>query len=318
MLAIGTNCVAIMDGIININKPPDETSFRVVAAIKRITKERRVGHGGTLDPLATGVLPVFLGQATRVVEYLAEASKTYRAVIEMGKNTDTYDITGKIVDTADFSMITRNMFEETLGSFRGDIEQIPPMYSAVKYQGEPLYKLARKGITIERKPRLAHIYQITIIEWQPPLVTLDVECSKGTYIRSLAHDIGRTLECGACLKELVRLKYGFMNIEDAISLQEFEHALRFGYWQNYLYPLDRVLSQWQAIIVNEEREKAIRNGNPLDTSDFIGVAGEQVSDIIAGNRCRAYSMDGTLVSILKYDEEKNHWRPDKVFMRQDS
>jgi len=307
-----------MDGIININKPPDETSFRVVATIKRITGERRVGHGGTLDPLATGVLPVCLGQATRVVEYLAEASKTYRAGIEIGKTTDTYDVSGKVISTQDFSKITRKLFEETLNSFRGTIEQIPPMYSAVKYRGEPLYKLARKGITIERKPRLAHIYRITLLEWQPPLVTMDVECSKGTYIRSLAHDVGQLLGCGATLKNLVRLKYGFMDIEDAISPEEFERAFRYGYWQRYVYPLDSVLSRWQAIIVSEEREKAIRNGKPLDTSDFMGVNQEQLNNIILSNRCRAYSLDGTLVGILKYDEEKNHWQPDKVFMQQDS
>jgi len=307
-----------MDGILNINKPPDETSFRVVATIKRITRERRVGHGGTLDPLATGVLPIFVGQATRVVEYMSEASKTYRAVIEIGKTTDTYDVTGTVINTGDFSLITLSMFEKTLDSFRGDIEQIPPMYSAVKYQGEPLYKLARKGITIERKPRIAHIYQATLKDWQPPLVTLDVECSKGTYIRSLAYDIGQMLGCGACLKELVRSKYGFMNVEDAVSLEEFEKAFKVGYWQNYLYPLDSVLSHWQAIIVSEEREKAVRNGNPLDTSDLIDEKRNRLNDPVAGDRCRVYSMDGTFVSILKYDEEKNHWRPDKVFMQRES
>jgi len=188
-----------VDGILNINKPRDRTSFSVVAMVRRLSGERRVGHAGTLDPAATGVLPVCLGQGTRVTEYLVDAAKTYRAQIELGVATDTYDASGKITEQGDPSGISREQVESALASFRGTIQQIPPMYSAVKHLGQPLYKLARSGIEVERKSRRAEIYRLEITDWQLPVVTIEVECSKGTYIRSLAYDLGRSLGCGAHL-----------------------------------------------------------------------------------------------------------------------
>ncbi len=180
-----------MDVILNIDKPKGKTSFSIVAMVKHFSGERRVGHAGTLDPEATGVLPVCLGKSTRVIEYLVDATKTYRAQIELGITTDTYDASGKITHKSDPSNINLEQFKSVLASFSGPIEQIPPMYSAVKYQGKPLYKLARAGIQVERKSRTAQIHYIKLIDWQPPLVTVEIECGKGTYIRSLAHDIGQ-------------------------------------------------------------------------------------------------------------------------------
>ena len=211
-----------MDGILNINKPQEMTSFSVVACVKRICGERHAGHAGTLDPLATGVLPICLGQATRVIEFLFDETKTYRAQVELGITTDTYDSTGKVLRTADPSGVSREMIEKALVKFRGSILQTPPMYSAVKHQGKPLYKLARSGIEVERKSRPTQIHSLEIIDWQPPVVTLDIVCGKGTYIRSLAFDLGEALGCGANMKSLIRLRVGPFNIEDALTLPQLE------------------------------------------------------------------------------------------------
>jgi len=170
-----------MDGILNLNKPPDMTSFGVVARVKRITGEKHTGHAGTLDPLATGVLPVCLGQATRVIEYLFAETKTYRAEVELGKSTDTYDVTGKTTRTGNASGITQAAVEKALAGFRGNILQTPPMYSAVKHQGKPLYELARSGIEVERKSRTAQVFRLEIIGWQPPVVTLEIDCQGHLY-----------------------------------------------------------------------------------------------------------------------------------------
>jgi len=184
-----------VDGILNINKPWGKTSFSIVAIVKRLSGERRVGHAGTLDPTATGVLPICLGQATRITEFLVDATKAYQAQIELGVTTDTYDASGKITQKRDPSEISQSQLESALTSFRGLIQQTPPMYSAVKYQGKRLYELARAGIKVDRESRPAKIYHLELIDWQPPSVTLEVVCGKGTYIRSLAHDLGQILGC---------------------------------------------------------------------------------------------------------------------------
>jgi len=302
-----------MDGILNINKPWGKTSFSIVAMVRRSTGERRIGHAGTLDPAATGVLPVCLGQGTRIVEFLVDATKTYRAEIELGVVTDTYDATGRIIQKKDASRISLGQLEEALQSFCGLIKQIPPMYSAVKYRGKPLYELARSGITIKRRSRLAKIEHIELIEWQTPMAIIEVVCGKGTYIRTLAHDLGQVLGCGANLRKLIRLRCGLFNIEDAISVVQLEDAFRCGYWQHYIHPIDSVLSHWSAVIVSDERVQAIRNGSPL-----VLMGGGWESGLLAGvafeNRCRAYTPDGCLLGVLRFDKEKGYWHPDKVFL----
>src|SRR3989304_4232722 len=169
-----------MNGILNINKPPGMTSFAVVARVKRLWHEQRVGHAGTLDPLASGVLPVCLGQATRVIEYLMESRKTYRAEVELGVTTDTGDAAGRVIERRDASGVSRDMLQSALGGFRGQIEQTPPMFSALKYQGTPLYKLARAGISVERRSRIAEVYELELVAWDPPAATIEVTCSRGT------------------------------------------------------------------------------------------------------------------------------------------
>ena len=295
-----------IDGILNLDKPKGKTSFDVVALVRRLSGERRVGHAGTLDPEATGVLPVFLGQGTRLFEYLADEAKVYRAEIELGIATDTYDATGKITWRGDISSLTREQVETTVSSFVGFIDQTPPMYSAVKHKGVPLYRLARAGVEVPRKTRKVEISQLRIVDWQPPLLTLEVECSRGTYIRSLAHDLGQRLGCGAHLKNLVRLKSGPFDIKDAISIPRLEAAFTQGNWTQFLQPIDGAVLHLPAITVSEEDEKAIMNGRPLASGIEKGTTAKLR---------RAYSSDGRFIAILSYNDEAGYWKPEKVFRK---
>jgi tRNA pseudouridine55 synthase len=297
-----------LDGILNINKPPGKTSFSIVARVKRLSGERRVGHAGTLDPAATGVLPVCLGRGTRVIEFLVDTTKTYRAQIELGTATDTYDSSGQITQEGDLSGINQEQLESTLDSFRGSIQQTPPIYSAVKHHGRPLYELARAGIKVEPKSRLAKIHRLELIAWHPPVATVEVECGKGTYIRSLAHDLGQSLGCGAHLKSLVRLRCGLFDIKSAVSLAQLEDAFRYGYWQHFVYPLDIVLLNLSAIVANNATEDTIRKGGSLvlEDSDINGYPGQ--------NQCRAYTLDGRLLGVLQRDSEEGQWHPKKVLL----
>lgn len=303
-----------MDGILNINKAAGMTSFKVVALVKQLTKERRVGHGGTLDPAATGVLPVCLGKATRIIEYLVDTSKTYQAKIELGVATDTFDATGKVTQQGDISRVTREQVEVTLASFRGSIQQTPPMYSAVKYHGKPLYHWARAGITVKRKSRITKIYQLELKDWQPPIASIEVVCSKGTYIRSLAHDLGQALGCGASLKGLIRLKCGVFDIKDAIPVTQLEDAVRGGCWQCLLYPIDIVLSHLTAVVVSDDALQAIRNGRPIipEKPDSFRVKTTAWSP--NEERCRVYTVDGQFVGVLRLDTKTGQWQPEKVFL----
>jgi len=298
-----------IDGILNLDKPRGKTSFEVVAAVRRLSGERRVGHGGTLDPEATGVLPIFLGQGTRVVEFLAEAKKTYRAEIELGISTDTYDATGKVTGRGDTSALTREEVEAAAASFSGLVEQIPPMYSAVKYQGVPLYRWARAGVELPRTARKVEFFRIEILEWQTPLLTLEVECSKGAYIRSLAHDLGEKLGCGAHLRNLVRLSSGPFHISDAVTMSRIEDAFREGWWSELIYPIDVAVLHLPAMTVGDDDERAIINGRPLWLAQEEGPS-EGV--------CRAYSHSGRFVAILRYDEARGCWQPRKVFAKRSS
>ena len=307
-----------MNGILNIDKPWGATSFSVVAIVRRLSGERRVGHAGTLDPAATGVLPVCLGQGTRVIEFLTDASKSYRAEIELGVATDTYDASGQITLKRDPSGISRGNLEAALISFRGLIQQIPPMYSALKHHGQPLYKLARAGIEVERKSRPTRIYRLEIIDWQPPVVTVEVDCEKGTYIRSLAHDLGQSMGCGATLKNLIRLRCGLFTIEDAVSVPQLEEAFRYGYWQHFVHPIDTVLSHWRTMIVNDETENIIRKGSSFTLEGNSIRSGDNPKQPLTGssveNYCRAYSLDGRFLGILLFNHESGQWHPEKVFL----
>lgn len=310
----------IVNGILNINKPHGRTSFSIVSEVKRLTGERRVGHAGTLDPMATGVLPVCLGQGTRVIEFLVDTTKTYCAQIELGVATDTYDASGKITQKGDTSLISRERVEAALASFCGLIQQVPPMYSAIKHHGKPLYEWARAGIVVKRRTRLTKIYRLEVVDWQPPVVTIEVVCGKGTYIRSLAHDLGQELGCGANLKSLVRLRCGIFDIKDAVSVSQLEEAFRYGYWQRFVYPLDIVLSHWAAMVVNDATSRSIRNGCPFISDDNRNIGQtdylKQHCQALpfSDNYCRVYTRDGCFLAVVRFNSEKRQWQPEKVFL----
>lgn len=296
-----------MDGILNINKPPGKTSFGIVAMVKRLSGEKHIGHAGTLDPDATGVLPVCIGKGTRIVEFLVDATKRYRGDIELGITTDTYDSSGKVVEREDASKIDRAAVETALEGFRGSIKQTPPMYSAVKHKGKPLYSLARAGIEVKRKSRTVKIHRLEILDWKHPVFTVEVECGKGTYIRSLAHDLGQTLGCGAHLKSLVRTRCGMFDIKDAVGMEQLEEAFSHGYWEHYLYPIDSVLQDYKAVVVDETAEAAIKNGSPVALGKGSKIGSRQ-------KYCRAYAVDGRFLGILRHIPDKGIWQPKKVMI----
>lgn len=300
-----------MDGILNINKPPGKTSYDVVAMVKRLSGERRVGHAGTLDPDATGVLPVCLGWGTRIVEFLMDATKVYRAEIELGAATDTYDSSGQVIQRGDPSKIDRNQVASALDAFRGTIRQTPPMYSAVKHRGKPLYKLARSGISVERKSRTVKIHRLELVDWKPPVATVEVECGKGTYIRSLAHDLGQSLGCGAYLKSLVRTRCGLFDIKDAVTMSRLEEAFLHGYWEHFVHPVDIVLQDYSAVVVDDAAEAAIKNGSPVVLEHI----NSQTGKVSARQKYyRAYSADGRFLGILRHVPDKGIWQPKKVLV----
>ncbi|MBN1862494.1 MAG: tRNA pseudouridine(55) synthase TruB, partial [Dehalococcoidales bacterium] len=235
-------------------------------------------------------------------------TKVYRARIELGRATDTYDASGQTTEQGDPSGIIREQVAQALDSFRGLIAQTPPMFSAVKHNGRRLYELARAGIQVERHSRPARIDRLELTDWQPPFFTIEVTCGKGTYIRSLAHDLGQALGCGATLVELSRLRSGLFELKDAVSLSQFEEACRHGYWQRYVYPLDIVFRDWPAVIVSDEQEKLIKNGQPL-TLEVPAGGGESGGQ----SYCRAYTLDGLFLGVLRFNPENGQWHPRKVF-----
>jgi tRNA pseudouridine55 synthase len=293
-----------IDGILNINKPEGKTSFKVVAWLKHLTGEKHVGHAGTLDPIATGVLPICFGQATRVTQFLTDSIKTYLAEIELGITTDTFDRQGEIIERGDPGGITMTQIEEALTNFQGVINQVPPVYSALKHQGRRYYELARAGIPIKLKPRQVEIINLALLNYQPPLITINVDCSKGTYIRSLAHDVGQYLGCGAHLKNLTRLRCGPFCIDDALSLPQVEDAFHKYTWRELLHHVDSPLSNWKAIIVDQRNELVIRNGCSLPLEETF---------LSSAKYCRAYNLDGHFIAVLHFIPEKKLWHPEKVF-----
>ena len=292
------------------------TSHDVVDRVRRAARQRRVGHAGTLDPMATGVLLVCLGSATRVAEYLMQAPKCYRAQTRLGIATDTYDAEGETVSERACPPLTRDQMEFCLRGFQGVLEQIPPMYSAVKVQGEPLYRLARRGIAVERKARRVEIHRIEIVSWTPPILDCMVECSAGTYVRSIAHDLGERLGCGAHLSGLARLASGEFRLEDAHPLDMVESTFANGEWRRLLLPLDSALSHFPAVALDEKQTFSVQHGQPVELVELSDGPPPPARD---GARAdaqirRAYSSDGDLLALLhRKQEESNWWWPKKVF-----
>ena len=246
-----------MNGIVIVDKPQDWTSQDVTARLRRVFQTRRIGHGGTLDPMATGVLPVFVGRGTRGVEFFEHAEKAYETVLQLGITTDTEDISGEVLEKRDVH-ISETEFTEILSQFRGKIMQVPPMYSALKVNGQKLCDLARKGKTVERQPREIEIFELTCLEFTGDTARLRVQCSKGTYIRTLCKDIGEALGCGGCMAELRRVQAGEYTIGEAVPLQVLLDAEN---PEEFLRPVDSMFRNFPAVTLSDKQEKRCRNGN---------------------------------------------------------
>ena len=294
-----------IDGVLVIDKPEGMTSMDVVRKIKRASRVKKVGHGGTLDPFATGVIAVCMGQATRMMEYLVDSAKTYRGVVELGIETDTYDVQGKVTRRADASGISLDQVEAALSEFRGVILQVPPMYSALKRQGKRLYDLARAGVEVEREPRRVEVADISVVDWSPPLVEVKVECGRGFYMRSLAYDLGVSLGCGAYLKSLERVKSGSFDVEDAVSLEEAERSFEEGDWQRVVRAPDAIVDRLRALIVGKREELHLHQGRPLAPSLKVPPARH-------GERRRVYTTEGGFVGIVSFDAPERRWQPQRV------
>lgn len=246
-----------MNGVINIYKNTGETSFDVVARVRKIAKIKKVGHTGTLDPEASGILPICIGKATKIIDYIMENKKVYRVTLELGKVTDTYDLEGRIVRISDTSNVTEDNAKKVVLSFLGDIMQVPPMYSALKKNGVRLYELARKGIEVEREARPVTIYSLENIDIKLPKITMDVCCSKGTYIRSLCYDIGEKLGVGAVMTSLERIQNGPFILEDAININDLTNELL----QEHIISIDKALDSFDNFVIdNQKFSKLLING----------------------------------------------------------
>ncbi len=289
-----------ISGVLVVDKPVGLTSHDVVQIVRKGTNIRRAGHTGTLDPRASGVLVILIGPAVRLSEYVSASDKRYQAVVRLGTRTDTYDADGRILSTSPVN-ITEEQFEEALKKFVGTIEQVPPPYSAVKIKGRKAYEMAREGEEVDLSPRIIQVYNLELLEWAPPEAVIDVYCSSGTYVRSLAHDLGEALGCGAHLVGLRRTKSGRFTLRDAVPLRKLREQFENGTWYQLIIPAAEALSDWPAIELTGDEVEAIRHGHR--------VAG----DSSKGKHARGISEQGELVALLEFDNETAEWQPKKVF-----
>lgn len=287
-----------LHGFLIVDKPAGWTSHDVVGRIRRLCGERRVGHAGTLDPAATGVLPIAVGDATKTLEFLGESSKTYLAEITFGVSTDSYDADGLVTRVVDSSFLTLDMVERALATFRGPGQQLPPMHSAVQIGGKRLYELARQGVEIEREPRPVVFHDISIVAWDCPVVTVCVDCSKGTYIRTLAHDIGRQLGCGAHLSDLVRSRSGPFWLEQAWTLQDLAAIDLVNEWERTALHPDTAIAECDGIVFGPDEVRDWRHGKPLhfpSTDAYV----------------RVYDDEGAWLGVARGDGV-GAWKPERV------
>lgn len=293
-----------MDGIIIIKKEKGFTSHDVVAKLRGILHMKKIGHTGTLDPEAEGVLPVALGKGTRLVEFLTEKEKTYEAVLRLGIETDTQDMTGTVLWERPVQ-VKEEALLEAVQSFLGDQQQVPPMYSALKVNGKKLYELAREGRVIERKPRPVHFYEMSVLSEELPRVRLLVTCSKGTYIRTLCHDIGQKLGCGGCMEALLRTKSGQFSLEDSLTLSEVEDAVKNGSICEKIIGIETILKEYPRICCSEAGDRLLANGNPVAQPL---VSGQHIDGWV-----RMCTSRGEFTGIYQWNQKKEQYFPVKMF-----
>jgi tRNA pseudouridine55 synthase len=311
------------NGLINIYKEPGFTSNDVVAKLRGILKQKKIGHTGTLDPDAVGVLVVCLGTGTKLVEMLTDHDKEYIAVVKLGVTTDTQDMSGQVLETAEVN-VTREQLREAARAFVGDYDQIPPMYSAIKQNGRKLYELAREGIEVERKPRKIHIDAITILDdsllESDHLFTMEVKCSKGTYIRTLCHDMGLRLGCGAAMQHLTRTSVGAFHLEDAYTLSQIEQMRDDGTLTDVIKSPEFIFRDLDKLCVSDRARTLLENGNSFRIDNVINQDPEGVNDtqyakemFKDGNSFRVYAEDGTFFGIYSYNAKTRVFNVDKFF-----
>jgi len=304
-----TKAAAIRTGFLNFNKPVGLTSMDALRRIKAITgQKQKVGHAGTMDPLAHGVLPICFGQATRLMEYVVGRTKRYTVAIKLGETTATFDAEGEPTRSGDPSGITIETIKTALATFTGAVMQTPPMYSAIKINGQRLYKLARAGIEVEREARPVEIYDIQIVDFSLPILVINVECGRGVYMRSLAHDLGVVLGCGGYVTDLVRTYSGGFHLKDSVTLELLErvNAQSPDGWRQHLHPVDSVLTELRAVRVSPQAEGYLSNGQSVG----IGWTAMEAGYL---EQFRLYSADGRFLALAKCDRSTNTWKPVKVF-----
>lgn len=295
-----------INGIINIDKPSGITSMDVVRKIRSASGVKKVGHGGTLDPLATGVIPVAIGKATRLLEYFLMSNKSYIARIHFGKTTDTFDSEGEIISTKVDPPLDINVIEKTINSFRGEIEQTPPPFSAIKKNGRRLYELARKGLDTYIEPRNVMVYEIKIINYEPPVLDLFIRCGKGFYVRSLANDLGKMLGCGGYLNDLKRTSLGNFEISKSILLAKAMSAIENGDTSKIVQPIETCVGNFERVNLSPEETTNIKNGQKIPYT--------LSSSIEKGSLASAFSPKGDLAAIIMFEDKSREWKPIKVFI----
>ena len=289
-----------ISGVLVVDKPVGLTSHDVVQIVRRGTNIRRAGHTGTLDPRASGVLVILIGPAVRLSEYVSASDKRYQAIVRLGTTTDTYDSDGNVTSSTPVN-ISEKEFETTLSQFVGEIEQVPPPYSAVKVKGRRAYEMAREGEEVDLQPRKIQVYSLELLEWTPPEAVIDAYCSSGTYVRSLANDLGKSLGCGAYLVGLRRTKNGRFTLRDAVPLRKLREAFEVGNWYQYLIPAAEALSDWLAVELNAEQVDSVRHGHRIPAEQD------------AKGMSRGISEQGELVALMEVDPATHEWQPRKVF-----
>lgn len=303
----------MIHGVINIHKEKGYTSHDVVAKLRGILKQKKIGHTGTLDPDATGVLPVCLGKATKLCDMLTDKNKTYETVMLLGKVTDTQDISGSVFSEADTDGLTIEVVETAILSFVGPYMQVPPMYSALKVNGKKLYELAREGIEIERAARPVEIFEIQILQVDLPRVRMRVSCSKGTYIRTLCHDIGAKLGCGACMEELIRTKVSHFEIQDAITLEKVQFLSEQGQLDAYIIPIDQMFAEYEALSLKEEFASFGYNGNSILAEHL-----QNKGQFKERQKVRIYDHLGTFIGVYTYQEKFQTFKIEKMFFEREN
>lgn len=306
----------MINGILNIYKEKGYTSHDVVARLRGIVGQKKIGHTGTLDPDAEGVLPVCLGRATKVCDMLTDKDKTYEAVLLLGKTTDTQDISGTVLTERSVDSVTEKNILECISSYIGEYDQTPPMYSALKVGGKKLYELAREGKTVERKSRKVMIYDIQIKEICIPRIRMEVKCSKGTYIRTLCHDIGEALGVGGCMETLLRTRVGRFALEDSLRLSEVEERTQCGRLTEILLPLDSVFCDLEQVILKEKYVSLGYNGNPF-LGKHVKTQNGKTEAPRDAERFRVYDIRGRFIGIYRYEEKRGQFRLEKMFLDQD-